>query len=82
MNLNLYLISQNVNKDWDTFDSAIVAASNEEEAKKIHPGIYKKQWDGTFEHTWCDIKDVQIKYIGKAGEDIQKGVICASFNAG
>ena len=35
--LNLYLISQNVNDDYDTFDSAVVAARDEEDARSIHP---------------------------------------------
>jgi hypothetical protein len=35
--LNLYLISQNVNNDYDTFDSAVVAARDADDAKSIHP---------------------------------------------
>ena len=35
--LNLYLISQTVNNDYETFDSAVVAAYDEEDAKSIHP---------------------------------------------
>ena len=33
--MNIYLISQEVNNEYDTFDSAIVAAENVEEAQKI-----------------------------------------------
>lgn len=35
--MKLYLISQKVNNDYDTYDSAVVVAKDEEEAKKIHP---------------------------------------------
>lgn len=35
--MNLYKISQDVNDGWDTFDSAIVAAKSEEDARNIHP---------------------------------------------
>ena len=35
--LNLYLISQTVNDDYDTFDSAVVAARDDEDARSIHP---------------------------------------------
>jgi len=35
--MKLYLISQNVNNDYDTFDSAVVCAENEEKAKRVHP---------------------------------------------
>lgn len=33
--MNLYLISQDVNNDYDTYDSAVVAAESEEEARGI-----------------------------------------------
>ena len=35
--MNLYLISQSVNNEYDTYDSAVVAAESEEDATKIHP---------------------------------------------
>lgn len=38
--MNLYLIWQNVNRGYDTYDSAVVVAKNEEEAKLIHPKTY------------------------------------------
>jgi hypothetical protein len=37
MGMNLYLLTQTVNNDYDTFDSAVVAAETEEEARLIHP---------------------------------------------
>jgi len=35
--MKIYKISQDENNDYDTYDSAIVVAENEEEARKIHP---------------------------------------------
>lgn len=35
--MNLYLISQDVNRAYDTYDAAVVAAESEEEARRIHP---------------------------------------------
>ena len=35
--MNLYKISQDVNNDWETFDSAVVVAESAEEAKNIIP---------------------------------------------
>jgi hypothetical protein len=35
--MKLYKIFQNINNGYDTYDSAIVCAENEEEAKRIHP---------------------------------------------
>ena len=51
--MKLYKISQNKNKEYDTFDSAIVCAENEEEARKIHPSydvthIKNNLWMGTY----------------------------------
>lgn len=37
MVLKLYLINQNVNNCWDTYDSAVVVAETEEQAKQFHP---------------------------------------------
>lgn len=35
--MNLYKISQDVNNNYDTYDSAVVVAANLEDAKMIHP---------------------------------------------
>jgi hypothetical protein len=77
--MNLYLIFQNVNKNYDTYDSAIVAAESEEEAKNIHPN---GEFSWKYNDTWCDKKDVNVELIGIASEYTEKGVILASFNAG
>jgi hypothetical protein len=74
--MNLYLISQNVNTGSDTYDSAVVAALSEDDARAIHPSKYEAQ------ETWCDKENVTVKLIGTATTGIKAGVICASFNAG
>ena len=44
--MKLWLISQNVNCGWDTYDSAVVAADTEEEARNIYPsGNYENCYD-------------------------------------
>lgn len=79
--MNLYLISQEYNDDYDTYDSAVVAANTEEEARLIHPsrGL---DWDGKniAYAGWCDSKYVEVDFIGNT--DREKGVILTSFNAG
>ena len=84
MELKIYLISQIKNNGYDTYDSAVVIAENEEGAKKIHPGGHKEvverkidSWDG-----WANLKDIEVEYIGEAKEGSEKGVVVASFNAG
>lgn len=78
----IYKLTQNVNNHYDTYDSCIVCAENEEKAKYIHPSLHN--WDGTVSNYdgWCDVKDVNVKEIGIANEEIEIGVILASYNAG
>ncbi len=35
---NIYLLEQDINFDWDHYDSCVVVADSEEEARHIHPG--------------------------------------------
>ena len=82
--MKLFLISQEENNDYDTYDSAVVAAETEEEAQKMDPdngGVYN------FNRAWAFIwaftlESVTVKYLGEATIGTEKGVICASFNAG
>lgn len=43
-----------------------------------------KSFDDIY-HTWVSIKDldkIKVEYIGEASDDLPRGVILASFNAG
>lgn len=75
--LKLYLLSQDENSDYDTYDSMVVCAENELEARNIHP-------DGNWGYvTWARSPlNVKCELIGKADLMQEKGIICASFNAG
>lgn len=95
--MNLYLISQSVNTGYDTYDSAVVAAPDEQAARETYPSAnYQKQnpqWSQRdkawispggghyFDCCWCKPKDVTVELLGTAITDEAK-VICASFNAG
>ena len=81
--MKIYLLTQNDNNDYDTYDSCIVCAENETDAKTIHPDgrAYKEpnsQWSD-----WA-LKETSIfcKEIGIANEEQVRGVILGSFNAG
>lgn len=78
--MNLYLIWQDVNNGWDTYDSAVVVAKTEEEARNMLPYVPNEAYDWK-SGSWADPKYVQVRQIGHAlaGET---GIICASFNAG
>jgi hypothetical protein len=76
--MKIWKITQNVNNSYDTFDSAIVVAKTEEDAKTIHPA--DSEFSST--RTWCHVDEVKVEYIGTATKGTKRGVILASFNAG
>ncbi len=94
----LYLISQNDNNHYDTYDSAIVCAESEEQARTISPSSFYV-WDESIK-SWCfhfnnglmkleimnswvdDLSLITVKCIGKADKSVDIGVVCASYNAG
>lgn len=82
----IYLIEQGVNNEYDTFDSAVVAANNEEQATGIHPASSRESFvrdPVMWESTWVKPEQVEVTLIGVADERIKPGtVICASYNAG
>lgn len=74
--MNLYLLTQDVNVGWDTYDSAIVCAESEAEAVKIHPDgtFFDSMWLATYD--WVKTpSDVKCKKIGVADDSIEKGVV-------
>ena len=80
--MKLYLLEQNDNNDYDTYDSCLVCAENEADARTIDP-------DGnTFEEnnrwsSWARSKEaITCQEIGEANGKQQRGVVIASFNAG
>lgn len=78
--MNLYLISQTENNTWETFDSAVVCAPDEETARNIIPGGGK--WSDVWSSWASRPENVTVKYLGEANQEIKSGVVCASFNAG
>lgn len=78
--MNLYLVSQNQNNDYDTYDSFVIAADTANEAQATHPGN-KENWGEKYD-TWCISPEfAKVKLIGKAAKGIS-GIICSSFNPG
>ena len=82
--MKLFLISQKENSGYDTYESAVVAAPDEETARVLYPGngLPISDW-----HDWrgdwaTDPANVNVEYIGEALPGTTQGVICASFNAG
>ena len=69
----LYKIWQEVNDDYDTYDSAVVCAESEEEARNTDLGT---------KYSWASPEYVKVEEIGIAKDDVKKGIIVASYNAG
>lgn len=92
MELGLWLISQTENGWYDTYDSAVVAAYSEDEARQIHPrgsNFHEdakeawRAWDGTFRDWASHPNSVVAIRVGVASTKIKSGeVICSSYNAG
>lgn len=96
--MNLYLLSQKQNSGYDTYDSCVVAARDENEAKRISPAPYYKWLDEQnawyfsyptgksslgFHSSWAnELEAIKVECIGEANKETEAGVICASFNAG
>lgn len=81
--MKLWILTQDKNHNYDTYDSAVVAAETEEEARLIHPSGYKTNWDGTPSSydSLVAAKDVKVAYLGATDRKIS-GVVLSSYNAG
>jgi len=78
--MNLYYVSQEYD-GYETYDGFVVACETEEDARNTHPQEGRVFGKDCF--TWCQTpSEVDVKFIGVAGEETKKGVILASFNAG
>lgn len=78
--MKLFLLSQDVNRGYDTYDAIVVAALTEAEARLITPrlGSFTSNLDA-----WAEKPEqVEVDYLGEAKEGTESGVILESFNAG
>lgn len=78
--MKLWKISQTANDGYDTYDSAVVAAETEDEARLMHPdggALRNSLYDSWVRHP----EDVKVEYLAYA-VGLDAGIILASFNAG
>ena len=84
------------NPDYEEYDSMIVAAESEEEAKNIHPDetwvppgppyvevpIKVEDWPKLWTKAWAEHPSLVLsEYLGEAKPGTKRGIICSSFNA-
>lgn len=90
--MNLYLVSQDINDGYDTYDSMIVSAESEIDARNIHPdscyeySIFRGNppeclefWGGVWVN-YEDIDQLEVNFIGVS--NVSRGVVLASYNKG
>jgi hypothetical protein len=78
----LWLLEQSQINDYDTFDSAVVCAADEESARRTHPYGPNADWTGPYPVWATDPSVVKVTLLGDALPSVQIGVVLASFNAG
>lgn len=76
--MKLFRVSQTVNDNYETYDSIIVAAKNEHDAREV-----KKLDDANYSFgAWVkDVADLSVEEIGTAKRGTKRGIIHESFNA-
>jgi len=87
--MNLYLISRTDVGGYDTYDSAVVCAPDEESARDMDPDpdrTYRKSpmldWSRRT-YNWVASRDmVIVTLLGVAADGIPAGSVLGSFNAG
>lgn len=84
--MNLYLISQTANHGFETYDSAVVTAESEEEARRIYPDKERREDYEEIEaylrqSMWTAPENVSVKLLAENVSCTEK-IVCASFNAG
>jgi hypothetical protein len=88
MKNNIYFVYQNEVTGWDSYDSMVVVAPDEETAKRIDPSIAyetfmtEDRWNNNY-GSWATSPDnVYVKYLGEADGGQEVGLVLSSFNAG
>ncbi len=84
MRLYLWVIERRSSVGYDEYDSAVVVARNEKDARQIHPSGNKNErhdvwgWGG-----WAAPDEINVTKVGTAAPELKAGtVIVASYNAG
>ncbi len=85
--MKLYLLSQDDFDGYDTYDSCIVCAENEDDAKLITPSSFldddiAEGYSGDYGAWPRNVDGVRCEYLGEAKDGSIRGLVLSSFNAG
>ena len=70
--MNLYLLWQEVNNSYETYDSCVVCAENMDEAIRIHPAnnpreeIRDELWESLVDE-WADLENIHWEHYNWLG---------------
>jgi hypothetical protein len=64
--MKLYLMSQDINNDYDTYDSVVVAAESSEDARTIHPRLYVHMTVHMADSVWTLTRNDGTEYATSA----------------
>ena len=82
----IFLVSQNQNDGYDTYDSFVIVCNNEDEARNTNPE--GAVWDGKTDvfyfnrSVWVEPSEVNVSLIGMTDLYNENTIICSSFNSG
>ena len=79
--MNIYLVSQNENTAYNTFDAFVCYAESKEQARNMLPSIFI-DWENTLDYWVPSPNKVKVTYLGIGKDGAETGVIIASYNAG
>ena len=85
---SIWLLTQTILKGYDYYDSAVVVAKNEVEARKINIDrrvgydYVTSNRELVEMEEWVEPEFISVEYLGKAASGTKSGVILASYNAG
>lgn len=84
MRLYLWKIERVDNVGYDEYDSAVVVARNEADARMIRPSGEKNEYDKVWKwYGWAAPETIKVTKVGTAAPELKAGeVIVASYNAG
>jgi hypothetical protein len=67
--MKLYLLSQSKVSGWDTFDSMVVSAESEQDARNIHPSKFVTHHkDGKWMGTYRGGKNIGCEYVNPTSD--------------
>ena len=83
--MKIYYLTQSHRSGYDRYDSCVVIAKSEADARKIHPRDSPNEESIATPKSgdaWAPPDLVKVECIGVAQRGQRRGVVCASFNAG